>query len=550
MGTPLDTTSPAGGQITRGRGGFMRNAADVPYVTDPTGATVKTGPRRGQPKRIPYGSPSNRGKQIENGVNLVKWGERRVVLGVGRALLDDPALLDDAKQLTVLDVDSDDYKTLADTLILRCKKAAEATLAADRGTHGHALTEDHDEGRDWVARAEAGEDLGIGRDAQRGLVAAWHHMLAHNQLEVLATEASCVDDLWRLAGTLDRIVRTRCELRFALDTGMIVTVPAGTVLVLDVKTGQRRIDKRTGTVLWWQAYAIQIASYAQSIPYDTVTETRGEWPWQISQDHALIAHLDVLGAIAGTPACTLVYVDLAAGREHGGQCVVDAKAWEARTDLFSVTQLDPGVVVPPATTTPDPCPSALPPATAGPADTPVDDFDTPLTTSPPAATAAAAPEAGGGWLRATQQTIADVDRDADIRRRIRRTPCEGETVHLDDAFNSLQDEGRRLPDAGRLWVGRLVNESMTAGRSFRFKTPGERSARRWWIARGLVTLAAAGHDGDDIVRALLSPIIGPAAFSTDHTLGHLVGTLDDSEAARFAGACSVQTSTEPARSVA
>ncbi len=37
--------------IQRGRGGFLRNAADVPYVTDPSGATVKSGPRRGEPKR-------------------------------------------------------------------------------------------------------------------------------------------------------------------------------------------------------------------------------------------------------------------------------------------------------------------------------------------------------------------------------------------------------------------------------------------------------------------------------------------------------------------
>ena len=103
--------------------------------------------------------------------------------------------------------------------------------------------------------------------------------------EILAVEASCVDDTWRLAGTLDRIARTTRPLRFVRASGEIVDVPAGTVLVLDVKTGEDRIDRG-----YWQGYAIQIASYAQSVPYDTEAETRGEWPWPIDQQHALIAH--------------------------------------------------------------------------------------------------------------------------------------------------------------------------------------------------------------------------------------------------------------------
>ena len=59
-------------------------------------------------------------------------------------------------------------------------------------------------------------------------------------------------------------------------------------------------------------------------------------------DHALIAHLDVLGAIDGKPSCELVYVDLVAGREHGGATVVQAKAWGSRRDVFSVAQLAAG----------------------------------------------------------------------------------------------------------------------------------------------------------------------------------------------------------------
>ena len=164
----------------------MRGANDVPWVTDPDGAITKSGPRKGLPKACQYGSPSNRAKQIENTTNLVKWGERRVVLGIGHALADTSGdgynLTTACFDLTKLDVDSDEYKTLADGVIIRAKDLAKAMLAADRGTHGHALTEDHDEGRDWVTRAEAGEVLGLDAELQQALVAAWRQMLADTGL--------------------------------------------------------------------------------------------------------------------------------------------------------------------------------------------------------------------------------------------------------------------------------------------------------------------------------------------------------------------------------
>jgi hypothetical protein len=100
------------------------------------------------------------------------------------------------------------------------------------------------------------------------------------------------------------------------------------VLILDIKFGKCR-----------KAHPIQIASYAQSRPYDTELELRGEWPWPIDQTHALIAHGD-FGDDLRPVSIELVWVDLVAGREHGGQCVVDAKAWAARGDVFSVAQLD------------------------------------------------------------------------------------------------------------------------------------------------------------------------------------------------------------------
>jgi hypothetical protein len=58
----------------------------------------------------------------------------------------------------------------------------------------------------------------------------------------------------------------------------------------------------------------------------------------------LIAHGN-FGDDFDPPTIELVWVDLKAGREHGGQCVVQAKAWAARDDVFSVAQLPTPVAV-------------------------------------------------------------------------------------------------------------------------------------------------------------------------------------------------------------
>ena len=498
----IEADSPVVTGIQPGRGGFMRGANDVPWITDPNGELTKSGPRKGLPKRVPYGSPSNRGKLIENTTNLVKWGERRVVLGIGA----DPALVEMCARLTALDVDSDEYKTLADAVIIKAKQAAEANLAAERGTHGHALTEDHDEERDWIQRAEAGEVVGLDRAVQAALVEAWRAMLERTGLEILAVEASCVDDTWRLAGTLDRIARVTTPLRFARTTGEVVEIPAGTVLVLDVKSGKRRTG-RNGETLFWQAYAIQIASYAQSVPYDLATETRGEWPWTIDQTHALIAHLDIEGALAGEPSCELVHVDLVAGREHGGECVVAAKAWGDRTDLFSITQLSTGdAPVSVAGGTPDGERTDLPPAAAA------DDADTGEVPATPPVSA----------TPAEQQAVV----------RGRGTPVEGDPS--DDAtFGPLQARYEALDAVSRAWIQSLTRQAIQAQVSFHAK--GHRTERRYEIIRALVLLCERADHDDDTLRALLVPIIGDCALFPAVTPGALVGSLSATEAAQFAG---------------
>lgn len=121
---------------------------------------------------------------------------------------------------------------------------------------------------------------------------------------------------------------------------------------------------------------------------------------------------------------------------------------------------------------------------------------------------------------------------------------EGDSIDLGAHFAALETEYRKLPDTARLWIGRLINESMTAGVSFRFKAAaGERSVRRWWIARALVTLAAAGEADDDTLRALLSPLIGPPALDPALTTGHVVGTVNATQAEQLARDATAQVST-------
>lgn len=363
---------------TRLPGDFARHPkTGAPYVSDPTQTRQPTGTKaelvakcaarcievpakatvatlKGllgpEMRTVQYGRPSSLGKQIENMTNLQKWSERAVALG---CFLDFVAACDQAAEPALFvellgldddhyDLDDADARTLLDAIAVKAKNIAQAGIAAERGTHTHALTEDADNERDWIERARSGEDLGIPEAAQRALVAAWEQMLDVEGIEILAVETAVVDDEWRQAGTLDRIARLTADRQFVRPGGEIVTLPAGWVGVLDVKTGRLRAGN-DGHPDYWHGYAVQIASYAQAVPYDPDTDTRGTWEWPIDQQWGIIAHLDVGAALDGEARCRLVLVDLAAGREAGERCVW-GRSWEKRRDVFSLV-VDDGVSV-------------------------------------------------------------------------------------------------------------------------------------------------------------------------------------------------------------
>lgn len=324
MTIELDSWAPA----ERQPGDFKRDSRGTPYVSHPDGATVKSGKRAGEVEWVRYGRPSGLGKQIESAYNLLRWKERSLVYGCL-----DPEVRRLADETLTGEPWTPEWKSAADGVVAAAARAAKMQEAAERGTHMHGVTEDDDKDRDWVHRAELGEQMGIPLEAQEAMLGTWQAMLATTGLEVLAVEVPVVNDRWRQAGTLDRIARLTKDLRFAQPDGTIVTLRAGTVIVLDLKTGKVTRDAK-GIVQWWHTYAIQVACYADSIPYDTATETRGEWEWPVDADWAVIAHLPVTDALNGNAHCDLILVDLNAGR-YGAELCMLAGEWESRGDLFA-----------------------------------------------------------------------------------------------------------------------------------------------------------------------------------------------------------------------
>lgn len=522
--------------LQRGRGGFLRSADDAPYVSDPMMLLVKSGERKGQVMRRKYGSPSNRGREIENDSGLVKYKQRLSLAGIGM----DPSLAERCRELAELPVGSPEFNTMADGIVVAADRLTRSELAADRGTHGHLLCELWDR-REDLDRCiiGAGEEVGLDFKTQFCVTEAWAKMLADNGLGILAIEASCVDDTWRLAGTLDRIVRTTKPLTFAKPTGELVTIPANTVLILDIKFGRCR-----------KAHPIQIASYAQSVPYDTETEQRGEWPWPIDQTHALIAHGD-FGDEIRPPSIELVWVDLVAGREHGGQCVVDAKAWAARDDVFSVAQIVEGSGTVTATSrTPDNAPApSTPIASVEVEPTPVSVRNSTDATSPddcdphgiprPLAilrvdrpiTDKQAQEIKDQWLAHPDPARLAL---VDARAALCPSPDEGADWSSDE-FAPLWDELRGLFDdldpGAKTWRSLLVGQAQR--RNVPFHAQYDRTERRYYINKAVIALAAAS-EWTDILCELLSHIIGDVALMLGVEPGHALGSLGAAEAARFA----------------
>ena len=202
-----------------------------------------------------------------------------------------------------------------DGIIVEAMELAGSNVAADRGTHTHLTTELQDEGAHWLTIAERGEDLGLPTELQAATVAAWLELLERFGLEILDAEITVANSI--AAGTLDRTARLTRDLEFHRHDGSRVLIAENTVVVLDIKTGQIRTDPKDR----WQyavGYSYQIGHYANARPVhidpdDPKGNVWGQWAEgrRPSGEHALIAHLDVKGALeTGVVDARMIYVDL------------------------------------------------------------------------------------------------------------------------------------------------------------------------------------------------------------------------------------------------
>jgi len=288
-------------------------------------------------------SPSGEFKDhLDNTKALEKWTQRKIVEGlfamVSRGDIDAD---------TVHDLPDDDKRRrqLLDGYVVDALDAAKAHEAAAHGTHTHLTTELQDEGAHWLTVAERGEDIGLPTEAQQALVEVWLELCRLGGLEILTVEQTVAND--HTAGTLDRTAVLHRSLEFTRTDGSRVVIPAGTVVVLDVKTGQLRTD-RQGRPLYWTAYAHQIGHYANARPIwidpnDPKGNVWSDWDRPPSTQHALIAHLDVAGALEGRATGRLVYCDLTHWEPM--TATVDEVRYWRKLQPFSPCGGDPDVVI-------------------------------------------------------------------------------------------------------------------------------------------------------------------------------------------------------------
>jgi len=341
---------------------------------------------------------------------------------------------------------------------------------------------------------------------------------------VLATEATCVNDGHKVAGTLDRLVQATRDIIIGDKF-----IAKGTVFVLDIKTGQLRFfaDGTTPDFAYWVGYAVQVFLYADSVPYDTETETRGEWPWPVSTDVAMIAHLDVRHALkTGEAICRPIIVDLAAGR-LGAELCKQAKNYERMAaDIFT---LGGDVVV---VQEEESCPSTTSPPSSS---TMLSSPSSPSTTTTSSISYDVSSSATLTLPRLSDPATSFTP-EQQARRMLqteRKTPDEGGARNNDASFAQLELHYQRLTPDARAWLAALSGDARRSGVSFHGKEA--HTVRRFEILRGLINLAEHSDADDELVRMLVASVVDADwPLMPCFGVGHVVGALDATEATRFA----------------
>lgn len=272
--------------------------AEDPITRDQYGRPRIIPVKRGKPdlkaKLVGYTRVSTFADAIADAGGLATWRLWHLALGLGRN--PDLAALAGTYGPTVDDLSRRDKAELSE-LIERAHDRSGGNVKADYGTAVHAYTEpgalDVPDAFDETERHSA-LLASIAADA-----AAFTAALDAHGLEVVETEQFVVNDDVQSAGTFDHTVRTARALQFDVPIASGVKsqhVPAGTVLVLDKKTGKLHFDTQ----------AIQLALYANAKRYDPETGERADLG--ASFEWGVLAHVP-----KGEARCDLYLIDLRIG---------------------------------------------------------------------------------------------------------------------------------------------------------------------------------------------------------------------------------------------
>lgn len=220
---------------------------------------------------------------LEDSGGLRRWEQRQLAIGLSRRpdLVLAAATVNPA-QATGRRDHNDPGRQLLDDIVARATEHASA--AATTGTSLHALTE----------RLDRCEQVYV-PEAHRADLAAYQKATAG--IEWTAIETFRVLDGWKVAGTADRIGRYR-----------------GRLVIADIKTGS--ID-------YPHKFAMQLAVYAHSLPYDIASDRRGPADIGLDLRRGLIIHLP-----AGLGKCDLYEVDIEKGWEA---CQLAHQVWQWRS---------------------------------------------------------------------------------------------------------------------------------------------------------------------------------------------------------------------------
>ena len=227
-------------------------------------------------KPIAYTRATTIANSLDDPAALTAWKMRMAAIGL--TVRNDLLLAINAAQ---------DDKMAINRYIEDAMEVAGASKAATIGTALHTFAE----------KLDLGQDINVPNEWAKDLIA---YENVTKKLNKIFIEQFCVLDKFKIAGTPDRVVEYEGE-RF----------------IADIKTG--RIDHPNNI-------AIQLAIYANGLPYFIDTATRGKWG-DVNKEKAIIIHLP-----AGTGLCQLVWIDIAEGWK-GVQFAMKVRQWRDKKGL-------------------------------------------------------------------------------------------------------------------------------------------------------------------------------------------------------------------------